>query len=480
MRRFVGGLIAALVWSLVTMPTAAEELTPQQASAALRKAVGFFREKVSASGGYLWRYSADLKSREGEGTATATQAWVQPPGTPTVGESLLAAYQRTGDTYYLEAAKETAYALVAGQLQSGGWDYRIEFDPVLRKKSAYRIDDASSPKAANTTTLDDNTTQAALRFLMHVDRELDQKDAKIHAAVEYALNALLAAQYANGAWPQRFSNPPNAAEFPVQRASYPPAWSREFPKQDYRSFYTLNDDTLADTAETMFEAAEIYGQPRYREAAARAGDFLLLAQMPDPQPAWAQQYNAAMQPAWARKFEPPAITGGESQGAVKLLLRVYQHTGDKKYLAPIPRALAYLQASELPGRRLARFYELKTNKPLYFTKQYELTYSSADMPTHYSFIVGSNAERLRADYEKLAAAPPDKLLPRRKPPTYKPSPQLTAQAQALVEALDSRGAWVEKGKLRGADNAGSSSQIIDCHTFCKNVELLSRYLAATK
>ena len=38
--------------------------------------------------------------------------------------------------------------------------------------------------------------------------------------------------------------------------------------------------------------------------AERAGDFILAAQMPEPQPAWAQQYDAAMHPAWARKFEP--------------------------------------------------------------------------------------------------------------------------------------------------------------------------------
>ena len=51
----------------------------------------------------------------------------------------------------------------------------------------------------------------------------------------------------------------------------------------------------------------------------------------------------------------------------------------------MPPALAYLKKSLLPDGRLARFYELKTNKPLYFTKTYELTYDDSDMPTHYSF-----------------------------------------------------------------------------------------------
>ena len=88
--------------------------------------------------------------------------------------------------------------------------------------------------------------------------------------------------------------------------------------------------------------------------------------MPDPQPAWAQQYNAQMQPAWARKFEPASITGGESQGAIRILMDVYRHTGDKKYLAPIPAALDYLAKSEVSAGRLARFYELKTNQAALF------------------------------------------------------------------------------------------------------------------
>ena len=41
--------------------------------------------------------------------------------------------------------------------------------------------------------------------------------------------------------------------------------------------------------------------------------------------------------------------------------------GNKTYLKPIPRALAYLRRSLLSDGRLARYYELKTNKPLYLT-----------------------------------------------------------------------------------------------------------------
>src|ERR1700752_3128250 len=112
----------------------------QQATTGLRRAVESYRKTIATEGGYLWRYSDDLSRREGEAKATATQVWVQPPGTPAVGLAYLAAHEATGDAYYLDAAAETARALVRGQLRSGGWDYRIEFDPKLRKESAYRVD----------------------------------------------------------------------------------------------------------------------------------------------------------------------------------------------------------------------------------------------------------------------------------------------------------------------------------------------------
>ena len=69
-----------------------------------------------------------------------------------------------------------------------------------------------------------------------------------------------------------------------------------------KASYTLNDEAIPDTIVTLLEAAQHYGDSRYKAAAMKGGDFLLLAQMPEPQPAWAQQYNAQMQPAWARRF----------------------------------------------------------------------------------------------------------------------------------------------------------------------------------
>jgi hypothetical protein len=299
--------------------------------------------------------------------------------------------------------------------------------------------------------------------------------------VEFALSALLEVQYPNGAWPQRFIAAPDPAKFPVKKAGYPDSWSWTYPGRDYKSFYTFNDNTIADTMATMLEAFDIYGEARYQASAEKAGDFILLAQMPEPQPAWAQQYDADMHPAWARKFEPPAVTGGESHGVMKTLLVLYRATGKKKYLEPLPRAIEYLRRSRLPDGRLARFYELKTNKPLYFTREdYKLTYSDADMPTHYSFKASYGVESIAQEYERLRAMDPVELKRSKKVSRPRLNRSLAARAKSVIDRLDEKGRWVEDGQLRNDGEDNPTRRVIDCRTFISNIRTLSTYLTAVR
>ncbi len=478
-------LLVLSAWCIPASPraTQAADFSQADASAALKRAVEFYRTKVGYHGGYGYAVSADLAKREGENKITATQAWIEPPATPAVGTALLEAYRTTGEKYLLEAAQETAACLLASQLESGGWQNPLELDPELRRTHPYRKNASSAGDKPvkvkpEQTTLDDNKTQSCLTFLMRLDAELEFQDAALHEAVLFGLDALVKVQYPNGAWPQQFSSPPDAAKFPVLKASYPESWSRTFPKINYSGFYTFNDDTIADVVELMLAAGETYGEPRYKAAAEKAGSFIIAAQMPEPQPAWAQQYDPAMQPVWARKFEPPAISGGESQGILRILMNLFRATGDKKYLEPIPRAMAWLKKSKLPDGQLARFYELQTNKPLYFTKDYVLTYDDSDMPTHYGFKVGGGSlDRMQAEYEKLAAeGPPAKKQPKRE--SVKFTSGVAAEAAKVAQALDERGAWGEQGKLKNYSDDDSKGGIITSKTFILNVRTLARCAAA--
>jgi PelA/Pel-15E family pectate lyase len=453
----------------------------EQAGKALRRAVEFFRGQVSAHGGYVYLYSADLKKREGEGRTERDTVWVQPPGTPAVGLAYLEAYERTGDSYLLDAARAAAECLIRGQLRSGAWTNSIEFEPDARRRFAYRVD-PPRPKAFNVSTFDDDKSQSAMRLLVRLDEVLKFRDERVHESIAFALDSVLQAQYPVGAWGQGFDAPPDPAKFPVRSASYPDAWPREYPGGKYWFYYTFNDNAIADTIEVLLLAGRVYQEPRYRQSALRAGEFILRAQMPEPQPAWAQQYDFEMHPAWARKFEPPAITGGESQGVIQILLRLYTETGDRKFLEPIPRAIEYLRRSRLPDGRLARFYELRTNKPLYFTKQYELSYSDADMPTHYGFQVGSRLDELSRQYERLSKLSGDALARERAPRGDRPrgTAALDAQVRKIIDALDERGAWVEEGRLRYHGKDDDTRRVIDSRSFIRNIDTLSRYLGATK
>jgi len=476
-------LIPALV-ICITSAARADDNLPERAAAAIEKAVRFYHGQVASHGGYLYKYSADLKKREGEGVADVDTVWVQPPGTPAVGMAYLDAWELTGAPSLLTAAKDAGYCLAGGQFRSGGWTGWIHFAPADRKKFDYRVDPASKPegkKRFNVSTFDDDKTQSAVRFLARLDKALEFKDPKIHDSVTIALQSILKAQYPNGAWAQGWEQFPDPAGHAVKPASYPPEWPRKYPGGQYWWWYTLNDNSVHDTIDTLLLCADIYKEPKYREAAIKAGRFMILAQMPDPQPAWAQQYNYDMQPVWARKFEPAAITGGESQGVIEALLRIYIETGDRAFLEPIPRALAYLKKSRLPNGQLARFYELQTNKPLYFTRTYELTFDDSDLPTHYGFKVPSKLDSLEKRFNEISSLTPQKLASKRKPKadSLKPTPALESLVKEIIDSLDDRGAWVEEGSLKYHKN-DDTRQIIQSQTFIKNLQTLSRYVAAAR
>lgn len=328
--------------------------------------------------------------------------------------------------------------------------------------------------------------------MMRLDKALKFQDREIHEAVTFALDKLIAAQFPIGAWPQRFHQPPDHSKFPAKRASYPASWERKWPGPEYQLHYTFNDNSISDMIDTMLEAARIYNEPRYKASAEKGGQFILMAQMPDPQPAWAQQYDANMHPAWARIFEPPSVTGGESQSIMRILMTLYRETGDRKYLKPIPAALAYLKKSVLPpagryveGRSrmrkgtpvLARFYELRTNRPLYITKGsrltaaglgsrlvdgYELSYSDESIITHYGVLTsGAGLAEIEKDYNELAEADPKTI---RRPdeltglspwsertPVKLTRTQMADKARQIISSMDSRGAWVTEGTIGKSD-----------------------------
>lgn len=490
MRRWI--IVCLLLGGVATIGYGAEEQVElaRQAHRALRQATRFLTEEVAYRGGYLGAYTEDL----GQGYAKLGSPrprhmhWVEPPGTPEMGMVFFEAWQATGDEFFLDAAVQTAQALVRGQLESGGWyDYidtsaegerifayrrlagqarepmtREEFVAYCRKVglSAHELK-TSGNKAA---TLDDDITQSAIRLLMAVDRALEtlgRPDAEIHEAVMVALDFMLSVQHESGGWPQNWP-------------------SLEGGRSAYDAFLTLNDHAHTDSTRVLMEAYRVYGDPRYRAAVIRAGEFLIHAQLPEPVPIWAQQYDHDLKPGWGRLFEPPAACTTESFEVMKLLTEIAQFSGEPRFLEPIPAAAAFYRRAQLADGRFARFYELKTGRPLYQVyhnkKSYRLTYSDHDLPDHYSFKLGgrfielytvgvdeieATAARLLAEGLREEAAKK-----RTVDESLQEARRMESTVRHLLQQMDSRGAWIETQRRM---------RVIDLRRMQANMRTLADY-----
>ena len=462
--------VTALIIALTTAlsPSSEAQLRKQDVQQAVRRACRQFQSEAGRFGGYVYFISLDHGRRWGEGDAGRNRVWVQPPATPVVGEAFLRAWEATGEREYLDAATQCARVLVYGQLRSGGWTNSIDMT-AWQHGHPYsgghrRLDGNSS--------LDDGQTQSALRLVMKVDGALEFRDESIHESAMLGIQSLLNAQFPNGAFPQVWTGPVSSR--PVRKASYPTHdWKTEGRIKNYWDMYTLNDNVCGYVCETLITAAEVYGESRCRRAVSRLGDFLLLAQMPNPQPGWAQQYNYNMNPIWARRFEPPAVSGDETQEAIATLIRIAEFTGDSKYLAPIPAALKWLRESELADGQVARYYELRSNRPLYMSRrgrEYSLTYDDSRLPAHYGWKTASRVKELTNLYDAAASSVF---------PASQIQPVTDSQVAILMKSLNEQGQWVSEyrgGRLVGQPKMETGERYLSSEVFSDNVTTLSRYL----
>lgn len=282
------------------------------------------------------------------------------------------------------------------QLRSGGWWRGIDLSPEGLSRCMYRTGEATT--GLNISTLDNGITSGCVELLAR-----DGSDEALEA-IAYCADQMLEVQRPNGGWPQHWTGPCVASDWPVLGASYPAEWSRtqdpvtdtKSPDQPYQHLFTINDNVAINAANLLQRAYELLGDERYMRSAVRTADFLLLAQMPEPQPGWCQQYNERMQPCWARVFEPPALSSRETQDVCLWLLGMYELTGNRKYCRAVRDALQWLTTSLRPDGKLARFYELETNTPVYMTSEYQLTYDDGNCPTHYQFIVPSRITEIES------------------------------------------------------------------------------------
>jgi hypothetical protein len=207
-----------------------------------------------------------------------------------------------------------------------------------------------------------------------------------------------------------------------------------------------------------------------------------------------------LNPAWARKFEPAAVSGGESSGNMDLLMDMYIELGDPRYLDAVGRAVKWYRRSRIGGTEesglWARFYEVGSNRPLYFTRTYELVYTDDDLPVHYSFQGNYGVDSRIRRYETLRDETRESLLEKR---DREPSSEVLARrarslepaARRILADQDDKGRWVRRVTKREQvrDAQGRVGYEVDESTkltmmysreFCENMRRLSDYVVAAR
>jgi PelA/Pel-15E family pectate lyase len=278
------------------------------------------------------------------------------------------------------------------QKNNGGWPKNYDIMAILTEDQK-----DSLVKAKNTlnTTFDNGTTYTHVEALANIYTAT--KVEKYKDAALKGLDFILAAQYKNGGWPQYY---------PLE--------------DNYSRHITFNDgayvgimELLKDIKDSKPAYAFISGKLREKFSAAyeKGLDCIIKTQINDngKLTAWCQQYDeVTLQPAWARKFEPPSICNGESSDVVLFLMRIDKPS--KEVINAIQSAVAWFEESKILNTRVqvisapplntpyrvsksdrvvvndpaappiwTRYYELKTHKPLFCNRDSKVVYSLAEV-----------------------------------------------------------------------------------------------------
>ena len=434
-----------------------------EAEQTMLRATQFMVEKVSMNGGYVWYYMPDFSRQWGEMEAYKTMIWLQHPGTISMGHLFLDAYRATGNEYYYQSAQKTANAIIWGQSNEGGWNYMIDFagDRSMKQwyntigKNGWRLEEFQH--YYGNSTFDDDITSDAARFLLRM--YLEKLDPTYKPALEKAISFILKSQYSNGGWPQRYP-----LKYDFNKQGHP----------DYTSFYTFNDDVIWENTHFLIQCYLSLGEERFLDPIRRGMDFYVISQ--DGCGAWGQQLNMSMETAGARTYEPAAFLPSTTCENAMLLLKFYQYTGDKKYIARIPDAIKWLEETKLPADQVdgyrdhSTFVEVGTNKAIYVHRKgsnvkygtYYVDYNDDNLLAHYGGKCRVQLDELKAEYKRLlvllpeeatkdSPLKPEQFIDSGSPQSYydlnrynfpmKVDEKMTVE---IIRSLDSQNRWLSK------------------------------------
>ena len=261
-------------------------------------------------------------------------------------------------------------AIVAGNILS--WQTQVGDWPKNTNTAAARFE---GDRAKLKGTFDNSATIPELRFLARAF--VATKKAQYETAFLKGLDHVLAAQYANGGWPQ---------SFPLSKG--------------YDRHITFNDECMVNIMnfvrdvgrDTKFDFVNAERRAKARAAFEKGVDCILKCQVriDGRLTAWCAQHDEVdFSPAKARSYELPSLSGSESVGIVRLLMSLEKPTAQviesvdaavkwfesvkltrvKQVMVPdpnAPRGMDKRVVEDMSAPPMwARFYDLKTMKAMF-------------------------------------------------------------------------------------------------------------------
>ncbi len=279
---------------------------------------------------------------------------------------------KTGDAWYAsDEAKQLADAVISYQTPTGGWSKHLGFTKGPRQPGMqWSSQNEPGHPAHYVATFDNGSTTEEMYFLANVWQATKREDCK--AGFVKGLKFIFAAQFPNGGWPQ---------VYPLEGG--------------YHDDITFNDDAMTHVLELLQgikthepEFTFLDDSLRQQAAEALAAGIRCVLKIQIVQngtkTAWCSQYDSlTLQPASARKMEPATLSGMESAQLLKFLMTITNPAPE--IVACIESGLKWLENAKITGMGKtnvngktsyepdaastevywARFYDLKTNKPLF-------------------------------------------------------------------------------------------------------------------
>ena len=316
------------------------------------------------------------------------------------------------DFYRSDEARRIARTVLLTQRNTGGWPKNQDMIRKLTDADRARL---LRDKGRRDSILDNGATHTQVRYLGRVYRATS--DRHFRDACLKGVDFILAAQYANGGWPQAYPNP-----------------------RGYSAHITFNDGAMIGALSLVRDIAEGKGDFAFVDPARRAKavdatrrgiECILKCQIVvrGRPTAWCAQHDQkTLAPRPARTYEKISISGAESVGVVRFLMSLDRPS--PRVVAAVQGAVAWFDRAKITGIRQvtrkapslprgidkvivkdasaapiwARFYQIGTNKPIFCGRDGKIKATLAEIEperrTGYSWYGTYPASLLSRDYPR--------------------------------------------------------------------------------